>query len=86
MIFQRWQLNFASKQVSWKYEFKLHSKASKLTSKFLFEQFSSSKSNLEDFMQGYFFFFRKIVIEYLNVNYILKGGLFCKKRLGFSRI
>jgi hypothetical protein len=32
----------------------------------LFQQFSSSKSNLEDFMQGYFSFFRKIVIEILK--------------------
>ena len=29
-------------------------------------------------MQGYFSFFRKIVIEYLNINSLLKGGLFCK--------
>jgi hypothetical protein len=29
----------------------------------LFQQFSPSKSKLEDFMQGYFSFFKKIVIE-----------------------
>ena len=72
MIFQRWQLNSASKQVSWRNESKLHSEASKPIYKFLFQQFSLSKSKLEDFMQGYFSFFRKIVIE------VLKGGLFCK--------
>ena len=66
MIFQRWQLNSASKQVSWRNEFKLHSEASKPISKFLFQQFSSSKSKFEDFMQDYFSFFRKIVIEVLN--------------------
>jgi hypothetical protein len=66
MIFQRWQLNFTSKQVSWRNESKLRSEASKPTSKFLFQQFSSSKPKLEDFMQGYFFFFRKIVIELLK--------------------
>jgi len=65
MIFQRWQLNSASKQVSWRNESKLRSEASKLISKFLFQEFSSSKSKLEDFMQGYFSFFRKIVIEVL---------------------
>jgi hypothetical protein len=44
------------------------SKASKPTSKSLFWQFSSSKSKekLEDFMQGYFSFFRKIGIEILK--------------------
>jgi len=56
MSFQRWQLNSASKQVSWRNKSKLHSEASKLTSKFLYQQFSSSKSELEDFMQGYFSF------------------------------
>jgi len=66
------QTSFVKKRVQ------ITSKASKLTSKFLFQQVSSSKSNLEDFMHDYFFFFRKIVIEYLNVNYLLKGGLFCK--------
>jgi len=66
MSFQRWQLNSASKQVSWRNEFKLCSKASKPISKFLFQQFSSSKSKLEDFIQGYFSFFRKIVIEVLK--------------------
>jgi hypothetical protein len=66
MSFQRWQLNFASKQVSWRNEPKLRSEASKLISKFLFQQFSSSKSKLEDLMQGYFSFFRKIVIEELK--------------------
>jgi hypothetical protein len=66
MIFQRWHLNSASKQVSWRNESKLRSEASKPISKFLFQQFSSSKSNLEDFMQGYFSFFRKIVIEVLK--------------------
>jgi hypothetical protein len=40
--------------------------ASKLASKFLFQQFSSSKSKLEDFMQGYFSFLGKIVIEVLK--------------------
>jgi len=55
-IFQRWQLNSASKQVLWRNEFKLCSEASKPTSKFLFQQFSSSKSKLEDFMQGDFSF------------------------------
>jgi hypothetical protein len=63
MIFQRWQLNSASKQVSWRKESKLHSEASKPTSKFLYQQFSSSKSDLEDFMQDYFSFLGKIVIE-----------------------
>jgi len=66
MIFQRWQLNSASKQVSWRNEFKLCFEASKSISKFLFQKFSSSKLKLEDFMQDYFFFFRKIVIEVLN--------------------
>jgi hypothetical protein len=66
MIFQRWQLNSTSKQVSWRNEFKLCFEASKPTSKFLFQQFSSFKSNLEDLMQDYFFFFRKIVIEVLK--------------------
>jgi hypothetical protein len=63
MIFQKWQLNSASKEDSWRNESKLRSEASKPISKFLFQQFSSSKSKLEDFMQGYFSFFRKIVIE-----------------------
>jgi hypothetical protein len=54
MSFQRWQLNSASKQVSWRNEFKLRSEASKPISKFLFQQFSSSKSKLEYFMQCYF--------------------------------
>ena len=66
MIFQRWQLNSASKQVSWKNESKLRSEAFKPISKFLFQQFSSSKSKFENFMQGYFSFFRKIVIEVLK--------------------
>jgi len=66
MIFQRWHLNSASKQVSWRNKSKLRSEASKPISKFLFQQFSSSKSKLEDFMQGYFSFFRKIVIEVLK--------------------
>ena len=66
MIFQRWQLNSASKQVSWRNEFKLRSEASKPISKFVFQQFISSKSKLEDFMQGYFSFLRKIVIEVLK--------------------
>jgi len=64
--FQRWQLNSASKQVSWRNESKLHSEASKPTSKFLYQQFSSSKSELEYFMQGYFSFLGKIVIEVLK--------------------
>ena len=64
--FPKWQLNSASKQVSWRNESKLRSEASKPTSKFLFKQFSSSKSKLEDSMQGYFSFFRKIVIEVLK--------------------
>ena len=59
MFFQRCQLNSASKQVSWRNESKLCSEASKPTSKFLFQQFSSSKSKLEDFMQGYFSFLEK---------------------------
>jgi len=59
MIFQRWQLNYASKQVSWRNESKLRSEASKPTSKFLFQQFSSFKSKLEDFMQAYFLFLGK---------------------------
>ena len=59
MIFQIWQLNSASKQVLWRNESKLRSKASKPISKFLFQQFSSSKSKLEDLMQGYFFFLGK---------------------------
>jgi len=66
IIFQRWQLNSASKQVSWRNESKLRSEASKPISKFLFQQFSFSKLKLEDFMQGYFSFFRKIVIEVLK--------------------
>jgi hypothetical protein len=66
IIFQRGQLNSASKQVSWRNESKLHSEASKPTSKFLYQQFSSSKSELEDFMQGYFSFLGKIVIEVLK--------------------
>jgi hypothetical protein len=59
MIFQRWQLNSTNKQVLWRNESKLHSEASKTSSKFLFQQFSSSKSKLEDFMQGYFLFLEK---------------------------
>jgi len=59
MIFQRWQLNSASKQVSWRNMSKLRFEASKPASKFLFQQFSSSKSKLEDLMQGYFFFLGK---------------------------
>jgi len=39
MIFQRWQLNSVSKQVSWRNEIKLRSEASKQISKFLFQQF-----------------------------------------------
>jgi hypothetical protein len=66
IIFQRWQLNSASKQVSWRNESKLRSEASKPISKFLFQEFSSSESKLEDFMQDYFFFFRKIVIKVLK--------------------
>jgi hypothetical protein len=66
MSFQRGQLNSASKQVSWRNESKLHSEASKPISKFLYQQFSSSKSELEDFMQGYFSFLGKIVIEVLK--------------------
>jgi len=66
IIFQSWQLNSASKQVSWRNESKLHSEASKPISKFLFQQFSSSESKLKDFMQGYFSFFKKIVIEVLK--------------------
>jgi hypothetical protein len=66
MIFLRWQMNSASKQVLWRNEFKLRSEASKPTSKLLFQQFSSYKSKLEYFMQGYFFFLRKIIIEVLK--------------------
>jgi len=66
MIFQRWHLNSANKQVSWRNESKLRSETSKPISKFLFQQFNSSKSKLEDFMQDYFSFFRKIVIEILK--------------------
>ena len=66
MIFQRWQLNSTSKQILWRNESKLCYKASNSISKFLFQQFRSSKSKLEDFMQGYFSFFRKIVIEVLK--------------------
>jgi len=51
---QRWQLNSASKQVSWSNMSKLCFEASKPASKFLFQQFSSSKSKLEDLMQDYF--------------------------------
>jgi tRNA U38,U39,U40 pseudouridine synthase TruA len=57
--FQRWQLNSARKQVSWRNMSKLRFEASKPASKFLFQQFSSSKSKLEDLMQGYFFFLGK---------------------------
>ena len=32
----------------------------------------SQKSKLEDFMQGYFSIFRKIVMNYLNVNCLLR--------------
>jgi hypothetical protein len=66
MIFLRWQMNYVSKQVLWRNKSKLHPKASKPTSKFLFQQSSSFKSKLEDFMQGYFSVFRKIVIEVLK--------------------
>jgi hypothetical protein len=38
---------------------KLRFEASKQASKFLFQQFSSSKSKLEDLMQGYFSFLGK---------------------------
>jgi len=48
MIFQIWQLNSANKQVSWRNESKLRSEVSKPISKFLFQQFSFSKSKLED--------------------------------------
>ena len=78
MIFQRWQLNSASKQVSWRNEPKLRFEVSKPISKFFFQQFRSSKSKLEDFMQGYFLFLWKLLLKYLNVNCLLKGGLFCK--------
>jgi hypothetical protein len=47
------QTGFVKKRVQ------LRSEASKPTSKFLFQQFSSSKSKLEDFMQGYFSFLGK---------------------------
>jgi hypothetical protein len=57
--FQRWQLNSASKHVSWRNMSKLRFEASKPASKFLFQQFSSSKSKLEDLMQGYFSFLGK---------------------------
>jgi hypothetical protein len=57
MIFLRWQINSASKQVLWRNKFKLHLEASKPTSKFLFQQFSSSKSKIEDLMQVHFSFF-----------------------------
>jgi hypothetical protein len=66
MGFQIWQLNSANKQVSWRNEPKLHFEACKPISKLLFQKFSSSKSKFEDFMQGYLFFFRKIVIEVLK--------------------
>ena len=66
MSFQRWQLNSASKQVSWRNKSKLRFEASKSSFKFLYQQFSSSKSELEDFIQGYFFFLGKIVIEVLK--------------------
>jgi hypothetical protein len=59
MIFQRWQLNSASKQVSWRNMSKLRFEASKLASNFLFQKFSSSKLKLEDLMQGYFLFLEK---------------------------
>jgi len=54
MIFQRWQLNSISKQVSWRNESKLRSEASKPISKFLFQQFSSSKKS--KIMHSSFFF------------------------------
>ena len=41
MIFQRWQLNSASKQIAWRNESKFHLEASKLTYK-CFQHFSSS--------------------------------------------
>jgi len=56
-IFLKWKMNSTSKQVLWRNESELHPEASKTTSKFLFQQFSFSKSKLEDFMQGYFSFF-----------------------------
>jgi hypothetical protein len=71
MIFQRWQCNSASKQVSWRNESKLRSEASKPISKFLFQQFSSSKSKLEDFMQGYWLCIKSIIKSLILHMYLL---------------
>jgi hypothetical protein len=61
-------MNSASGQVLWRNKSKLHPKASKPTSKSLFGNLAplSQKSKLEDFMQDYFFFFKKIIIVTLK--------------------
>ena len=47
MIFIRWHMNSASRQVLWRNKSKLLPKASKLRSVSLFQQFSSSKSRVK---------------------------------------
>ena len=47
MIFLRWHMNSANKQVLWRNKSKLHLKASKPTSKSLFWQLGSSKSKVK---------------------------------------
>ena len=75
MSFQRWQLNSASKQISWRNMSKLRFKASKPASKFLFQQFSYSKSKLEDLMQGYFSFLCILPSFWLVVQQTCKAKL-----------
>jgi hypothetical protein len=45
--FSKWHMNYANKQVLWRNKFKVLLKASKPTSKFLFRQFSFSKSKIK---------------------------------------
>ena len=66
MIFLRWYMNFANKYILWRNKSKVLLKASKLSSKSLFQQFSSSKLKVKVwrfYARLFLFFFRKIVIE-----------------------
>jgi len=47
MIFIRWHMNYANKQVLWRNKSKVLLKASKLSCKYLFQKFSSSKSKVK---------------------------------------
>jgi len=59
-------MNYANKQVLWRNKSKLHPKA--FNPSLYFDNLAplSQKSKLEDFMQDYFSFFRKIGIELLK--------------------